>query len=66
VADVRFFRSMSDYDGPRVAQWFYEYLLEEEMLKLDDIPYALDDAVRKLREEGASPSRWATYMHMGA
>jgi hypothetical protein len=57
---------MSDYDGPRVAQWFYEVLLEKETIELDDIPYALDDAVRKLRDEGASPQRWATFIHTGA
>jgi hypothetical protein len=57
---------MYDYDGPRVAQWFYEALLEKEVIELDDIPYALDSAVRKLRDEGALPQRWATFIHMGA
>jgi hypothetical protein len=64
-ADERTLRSMYDYDGPRVAQWVYEALLDKESLELDDIPYALDDAVRRLREDGAQPNRWATYMHMG-
>lgn len=57
---------MYDDDGPRMAQWFYEALLEKEMLDLTDIPYALDTAVQKLRDTGAPAARWATYMHMGA
>jgi hypothetical protein len=57
---------MSDYDGPRVAQWVYEALLKKDTLELDDIPYALDLAVRRLREEGVPASRWATFMHIGA
>jgi hypothetical protein len=57
---------MYDCDGPRVAQWVYEALLEKETLELNDIPYALDDAVQRLREEDAPPNRWATYIHMGA
>jgi hypothetical protein len=57
---------MHDMDGPKVAQWFYEALLENETIELDDIPYALDEAVQKLRDTGASPARWATYMHFGA
>jgi hypothetical protein len=57
---------MHDQDGPRIAKWFYEALLENETIDLDDIPYALDDAVQKLRQAGAPVGRWATYMHLGA
>lgn len=58
---------MYDYDGPMIAQWFYQALLENEMICLDDIPYALGVAVQRLRAEtGAQAHRWATYMHMGA
>lgn len=57
---------MYDADGPRMAQWFYEALLKKEEIDLDDIPYALDTAIQKLRAEGAPAARWATYMHMGA
>jgi hypothetical protein len=57
---------MNDADGPRMAQWFYEALLEKEVIELDDIPYALDSAVQYLRQSGAPASRWATYMHWGA
>jgi hypothetical protein len=57
---------MYDMDGPKMAQWFYETLLENEKIELDDIPYALDAAVKRLRDSGASPARWATYVHFGA
>jgi hypothetical protein len=60
---------MNDTDGPSIAEWFYDALLsesEEGGVNLDAIPYALDFAVRKLRESGASPGRWATFIHMGA
>jgi hypothetical protein len=57
---------MNDTDGLRMAEWFYEVLLENESIKLDDIPYALDLAIQKLRKRGAPAARWATYMHWGA
>jgi hypothetical protein len=58
---------MYDHDGPQVSQWFYETLLAKEEIDIDDIPYALDDAVRKLRDQqGTIPYRWATFVHMGA
>ena len=53
-------------DGPEMTQWFYEILLEKDDIDLDDIPYALDEAIRRLRATGASPSRWATFIHVGA
>jgi len=49
-----------------MAQWFYEALLEREMIDLNDIPYALDTAVQKLPATGVPAARWATFMHMGA
>jgi hypothetical protein len=57
---------MCDYDGPRVARWVYAVLLEKQAFDLNDVPYALDEAVQRLRKEGISPNRWATFMHMGA
>jgi hypothetical protein len=57
---------MYDADGPKMAEWFYEALLENDTIELDHIPYALDVAVQKLRQSGAPPQRWATYMHWGA
>jgi hypothetical protein len=58
-------RLMSDEDGPKVAKGMYERLFKQDQLDLDDIPYALDDAVRALRKEGVPAKRWALYMHMG-
>jgi hypothetical protein len=58
-------RLMSDEDGPKVAKGMYERLFKKDQLDLDDIPYALDDAVRALREQGVPAKRWALYMHMG-
>jgi hypothetical protein len=60
------FRAMNDADGPRVVKLFYEKLFAEEVITLDTIPYALDFAVAGLRRGGASPERWATFIHMGA
>jgi hypothetical protein len=59
-------RAMSDRDGPYVAKLFYEKLFEEEKINIDAIPSALDYAVTALRNSGASPERWATFVHMGA
>jgi hypothetical protein len=56
---------MSDEDGPKVARSMYERLFAKGQLDLDDIPYALDDAVRTLRDSGVPAERWAPYMHMG-
>jgi hypothetical protein len=56
---------MSDVDGPAMAEWVYEELLKREHLDLDDIPYALDVAVERLRRTGVPPSRWALFLHMG-
>jgi hypothetical protein len=59
-------RTMGDEDGPSMAQSFYEALLENELIQLEDIPYALDVAVQKLRAAGVPANRWATYIHLGA
>jgi hypothetical protein len=56
---------MNDVDGPLVASTVYKCLFENETLDPCLIPYALDEAVQKLRLQGVSPSRWATYIHMG-
>jgi hypothetical protein len=57
---------MNDGDGPFIAKTFYEELFKGDTIDADMIPYALDYAVTKLRETGASPGRWATFIHMGA
>lgn len=59
---------MNDADGPIVAETVYRslYTLSAGSLDQDVVPYALDDAVRALRESGLSASRWASYVHLGA
>jgi hypothetical protein len=57
---------MDDEDGPTVARRVYEGLLAKSHLDLDDIPYALDEAVRSLHQAGVPAYRWALYVHMGA
>jgi hypothetical protein len=59
-------RAMQDRDGPEMAWRFYSRLFEKDTIDADSIPYALDGAVRELRESGASPERWATFIHLGA
>jgi CHAT domain-containing protein len=59
-------RSMNDVDGPFVAERVYRAIFLDGKLDLTAVPYALDGAVRELRESGAHPSRWATYVHIGA
>lgn len=58
---------MNDADGPYVAKIVYKRLFEDdsEFLDRDTIPFALDEAARKLREDGIPAARWATYIHVG-
>jgi hypothetical protein len=63
---------MNDADGPRMAQWFYEVLLENEAVELKHIPYALDAAVacRLLAglhtcTGGLKTSRYAVFLCIG-
>lgn len=65
--DVRIRRSMDDHDGPEIAKTVYSRLFggNEDLLDPEIVPYALDEAVRALRKSGASPGRWATYVHIG-
>jgi hypothetical protein len=57
---------MGDADGPFIARRFYKKLFERDIIDIDQVPYALDDAICALRESGAPPERWATFIHMGA
>jgi hypothetical protein len=58
-------RLMHDEDGPRLARQFYEALFAREELDLDDIAYALDEAIQFIRQQGVPAERWALFMHMG-
>jgi hypothetical protein len=57
---------MGDEDGPTVARRVYATLFAQESVNAEDVPYALDAAVQELRSAGVSPSRWATFIHLGA
>lgn len=58
---------MDDNDGPEIARFVYQGLFQDGkgVLEPNAIPFALDAAVRKLHHDGAHPSRWATYVHVG-
>lgn len=58
---------MSDIDGPLVASHIYDQIFsgEGEYLDPNVIPYALDEAVQRLRADRVPPSRWATFIHLG-
>jgi hypothetical protein len=57
---------MDDRDGPSVAEAIYSEIFKDyPNIDTDKIPFALDAAARKLRDEGAHWSRWATYIHIG-
>jgi hypothetical protein len=60
-------RSMEDVDGLRIAKSLYEEVFKggTEYIDPDDIAYALDVAVRRLRDEVKDPMRWAPYIHLG-
>jgi hypothetical protein len=57
---------MADVDGPDVAGSVYATLFRGGVLNLDDVPYALDEAVTTLREQNVPAARWALFVHMGA
>jgi hypothetical protein len=60
-------RSMEDIDGPMVAKSVYEDIFssQSEYIEPDDVAYALDTAVQKLRHVDQDSSRWAPYIHLG-
>ncbi|KAF8469924.1 CHAT domain-containing protein [Gautieria morchelliformis] len=65
--------SISDEDGPKVAEAFYEYLYRKKpsavagMFQPDtrEAARALHVAIDKLRSEGVSFKRWVPFIHMG-
>jgi tetratricopeptide (TPR) repeat protein len=61
-------RSMHDEDGPKVADIFYGHIFGKQCESYPDATkaaIALDLAVNKLREEGASFQRWVPFIHLG-
>lgn len=65
VIDASSTRAMDDIDGPFMAERIYQRIFKDGGLDLMAVPYAVDDAVRELRELGVPASRWATYVHIG-
>jgi CHAT domain-containing protein len=59
------YRSMCDKDGPKVARHFYSSLFKRGQVDLDDIAYALDEAIQALRRSNVPTSRWGCFMHIG-
>ncbi|EIN08893.1 hypothetical protein PUNSTDRAFT_134067 [Punctularia strigosozonata HHB-11173 SS5] len=59
--------SMEDVDGPMIAQSVYQDIFcgDTDHINPDDVAYALDKAVQKLRLAHPEPSRWAPYIHLG-
>jgi len=65
--------SISDVDGPKIADAFYEHLFKtsNSTMTADFRPdttqaaQALHLAVAKLRAEGVSFARWVPFIHMG-
>ncbi|EIN05163.1 hypothetical protein PUNSTDRAFT_75208, partial [Punctularia strigosozonata HHB-11173 SS5] len=59
--------SMADADGPEIARSVYQKIFSGKLdhIDPDDIAYALDEAVTKLRTVQPEPLRWAPYIHLG-
>jgi CHAT domain-containing protein len=59
-------RPMVDDVGPIVAKRIYRRMFKKDVLDLDELPYALDSAVRWLRDKSGRPAyEWATFIHYG-
>jgi hypothetical protein len=56
---------MDDIDGPFMAERIYKRIFHDGRLDMGVVSYAVDDAVRELRESGVPANRWATYVHFG-
>jgi hypothetical protein len=57
---------MQDIDGPFIAQRVYGQICQNGEIDYSAVSFALDEAIRELRESGVLASRWATFIHMGA
>ena len=71
--DLIAFRSISDADGPQIADGFYENLFGKNHSTTADPPVpdcaeaarALHLAVTKLRTENVPFVRWVPFIHLG-
>jgi CHAT domain-containing protein len=58
--------SMSDADGPKVAEIVYETILgEDEIPNVKMAAKGLHLAIQKLRKDGAPLHQWIPFIHMG-
>jgi hypothetical protein len=55
-----------DFSPCMIWPRMYEALFRKDHLDLDDIPYALDEAVESLIKAVVPAARWAFFMHMGS
>jgi len=57
--------SISDSDGPLIAEEFYKCLWKDGNLDVRQAAYALHDAVEKLCKRSTSSLQWVPFIHMG-
>ncbi len=59
--------TMSDNDGPVLAEKFYTHMLRNGFDKMDvcDSAEAVHLATKSMREAGVPPHRWTTFVHVG-
>ncbi|THG93695.1 hypothetical protein EW026_g7612 [Hermanssonia centrifuga] len=59
--------TMSDSDGPVLAEKFYKHMLRHGLDKLDvrDSAEAVHLATKSMREAGVPLHRWTTFVHLG-
>ena len=74
ISDLIVGRSIVDSDGPKVADKFYEYVLQRSASAVPDsqlypditrAAHALHVAVAKLRDDNTSFVRWVPFVHFG-
>lgn len=57
--------SISDEDAPQVAEDIYHRILKDGRPNRIEAAYALHEAVKNLRESGASFTAWIPFIHIG-
>jgi hypothetical protein len=57
-----------DENAPVIAKYVYGQLFNsiDDKVDFSIVPYALDEAVQKLREDGLPVRCWAPFVHFGA
>jgi CHAT domain-containing protein len=57
--------SIKDSDAPKIAEDVYRRILKDRRPNRKEAAYALHDAVKRLRESGASFMSWVPFIHIG-